>query len=135
MVGDNITIEQTSGCTLLRAKNGALRYSHLPNIRRLKYHGLLRTGWQNSSLVFLKHNVLVQRRRYTVRWNQLLDDRFFVALSEALEGVYATFWRGRSDQGSSPCSRPLQSHGQTSPGNAYIRRLPPRPGVGSSNRR
>ena len=35
-------------------------------------------------------NVSVQRRRYAVRWNRLLADRFFVALSEAFEDVYAT---------------------------------------------
>ena len=45
-------------------------------------------------------NVPVQRRRYTVRWNRLLADRFFAALSEALEDVYSTIWRGRNGQGS-----------------------------------
>ena len=55
--------------------------------------------------------------------------------SAALEDVYATIRRGRSGQGSLPCSTPLQSRAGTSPGSPYIRRLPPRPGVGSSNRR
>jgi hypothetical protein len=35
-----------------------------------------------------------------VRWNQLLADRSFAALSEALEDVYATIARGRNGQGS-----------------------------------
>ena len=34
----------------------------------------------------------VQRRRYAIRWNRLLAGRFFAALSEALEDVYATIW-------------------------------------------
>jgi hypothetical protein len=41
-----------------------------------------------------------QRRRYAVRWNRLLADRFFTALSEALEDVYATIRQGRIGQGS-----------------------------------
>ncbi len=44
-------------------------------------------------------------------------------------------WRGRTGQGSSPCSTPLQSRARTSPWSPRMRRLPPRPGVGSSNRR
>jgi len=55
--------------------------------------------------------------------------------SETLEDVYATIWRGRSGQGSLPCSTPRQSRARTSPGSPHTRRLPPRPGVGSSNRR
>ena len=45
-------------------------------------------------------NVPVQRRRYAVRWNRLFAERFFVALSEALEDVYATIKPGRNGQGS-----------------------------------
>jgi hypothetical protein len=55
--------------------------------------------------------------------------------SKVLEDVLATIRRGRSGQGSLPCSTPLQSRAGTSPGSPHIRRLPPRPGVGSSNRR
>jgi len=47
----------------------------------------------------------------------------------------ATIRRGQSGQGSLPCSTLLQSRAGTSPGSPHIRRLPPRPGVGSSNRR
>jgi hypothetical protein len=45
-------------------------------------------------------NVPVQRRRYAARWNRLSADRFFAALSEDLENVYATISRGRNGQGS-----------------------------------
>ena len=51
------------------------------------------------------------------------------------EDVYATIRLGRSDQGSLPCSMPLQSRAGTSPGSPHTRRPPRRPGVGSSNRR
>ena len=53
----------------------------------------------------------------------------------ALEDVYATIKRGRSGQGSLPCSTPLQSRAGTAPGSPHFHRLPRRPGVGSSNRR
>lgn len=59
----------------------------------------------------------------------------FEYASEALADVYATIRRGQSGQGSLPCSTPLQSRAGTSPGSPHIHRLPPRPGVGSSNRR
>ena len=45
-------------------------------------------------------NIPVQRWHYAIRWNRLLADRFFAALSEALEDVYVTIWRGRNGQGS-----------------------------------
>jgi hypothetical protein len=32
-------------------------------------------------LIIRQPNVPVQRRRYAVRWNRLLADRFFIALS------------------------------------------------------
>jgi hypothetical protein len=51
-------------------------------------------------LTSFQHNLPVQRPRYAVRWNQFLADRFFAALSEALEDVYATIWQGRNGQGS-----------------------------------
>ena len=35
-----------------------------------------------------------------VRWNQVLADRSFAALSEALEDLYAMMGRGRNGQGS-----------------------------------
>jgi hypothetical protein len=44
--------------------------------------------------------VPVQRRRYAVRWNRVLADRFLAVLSEALEDVYASIRRGRNGQGS-----------------------------------
>jgi hypothetical protein len=55
--------------------------------------------------------------------------------SNTLEDVHAAIRGGRSGQGSLPCSTPRQSRAGTSPGSPHIRRLPPRPGVGSSNRR
>jgi hypothetical protein len=45
------------------------------------------------------------------------------------------FKRDQSDPGSSPCSRPRQSHGQTSPGSLHIHRLQPGRGAGNLNRR
>ena len=54
---------------------------------------------------------------------------------QALEDVYATIRRGRSDQGSSPWSRPPRSPGQTSSARPRFRRPRPEPGAGSSNRR
>ena len=39
--------------------------------------------------------------------------------------------QGRNDQGSSPCSRPLQSHGRTSPARPNFRRLRPAREAGS----
>ena len=57
----------------------------------------------------------------------LLADRFFAALSEAIEDVYAMIRRGRNGQGSLLCSTPLQSRAGTSPGSPHIRTLPPRP--------
>ena len=56
-------------------------------------------------------------------------------VSEALENVYATISRGRSGQGSLPCSTPLQNRAGTSPVSPHIRRLPPTHEAGSSNRR
>ena len=47
--------------------------------------------------------------------------------SEALEDVYAAIRQGRSDQGSLPCSTPLQSRARTSSGSPHIRRLPLEP--------
>ena len=44
----------------------------------------------NDALVRFSACAIEQRRRYAVRWNRLLADRFFAALSEALEDVYAT---------------------------------------------
>ena len=82
-----------------------------------------------------EQNGPVQRRLYAVRCNRLLADRFFATLSEALEDVYAKIAQGRSDQGSSPCSTPLQSRARTSPGSPHIRRLQRGRGVGSLNRR
>jgi len=55
--------------------------------------------------------------------------------SEALKDVYATIKRGRSGQGSLPCSTPLQSRARTSPGSPHFHRLPPGPEAGNSNRR
>ena len=54
---------------------------------------------------------------------------------QALEDVSATIRRGRSDQGSSPWSRPSRSPGQTSSARPRFRRPQPEPGAGSSNRR
>ena len=48
----------------------------------------------------LRQQAPVQRRRYAVRWNRLLANRFFAALSEAFEDVYASIKRGRNGQGS-----------------------------------
>ena len=45
-------------------------------------------------------NVPVQRRRYAVAGTGCQLTVFFVALSEALQGVYATIKRGRNGQGS-----------------------------------
>ena len=55
--------------------------------------------------------------------------------SKAPETAYTTIRRGQSGQGSLPCSTPLQSRAGTSPGSPHFHRLPPRLGVGSSNRR
>jgi len=49
--------------------------------------------------------------------------------------LHPSLRRGRSDQGSSPCPRPLQSHGQTSSARPNLHRLLPEPGAGSLNRR
>ena len=54
----------------------------------------------NGALVRFNACTIEQRRRYAVRWNRLLADRFFTALSEALEDVYATIRQGRIGQGS-----------------------------------
>ena len=74
-----------------------------------------------------EQNGPVQRRLYAVPCNRLLADRFFAALSEAIEDVYATIRRCRNGQGSLLCSTPLQSRAGTSPGSPHMRRLPPRP--------
>jgi hypothetical protein len=47
--------------------------------------------------------------------------------------VHATIGRGRSDQGSSPCSKRQRSRGRTSAGHRNLRRPPPERGVGNSN--
>jgi hypothetical protein len=49
--------------------------------------------------------------------------------------VSAAIRPGRNGQGSLLCSTPLQSRAGTFPGSPHIRRPPPEPGVGSSNRR
>ena len=54
----------------------------------------------NNALLWFNACAIEQRRRYAVRWNRLLADRFFAALSEALEDVYATIRQGRIGQGS-----------------------------------
>ena len=56
-------------------------------------------------------------------------------VSEAHQDVYRKIRQGRNGQGSLPCSTPLQSLAETSPGSPRIRRLPPGPGAGSWNRR
>src|SRR5260370_37205891 len=50
-------------------------------------------------------------------------------------GLSSEITQGRSDKGSSPCPRPLQSHGQTSPAHPNFHRLQPRPGAGRVIRR
>src|ERR1700693_4359367 len=50
-------------------------------------------------------------------------------------GVTAELRQGRSDQGSSPCSRTPQSHARTPARSRCIRRLPRGLGAGSGNRR
>ena len=54
----------------------------------------------NDALARFNACAIQQRRRYAVRWNRLLADRFFAVLSEALKDVYATIRQGRIGQGS-----------------------------------
>jgi hypothetical protein len=61
------------------------------------YHRVLKAAGEKKIIFYLKIPV---QRRYAIRWNRLLADNFFASLSEALEGVYATIWRGRNGQGS-----------------------------------
>ena len=55
--------------------------------------------------------------------------------SADLNEVYAALRRGRSGQGSLPCPKPRQSRPGTSPASPHMHTLPPKPAVGSSNRR
>jgi hypothetical protein len=73
-----------------------LRYSYV-NRATAPLHNAIEELYVES---LFQPNVPVQRRRYAVRWNRLFADRFFVALSEALEDVYATIKLGRNGQGS-----------------------------------
>jgi hypothetical protein len=58
-----------------------------------------------------------------------------LAQGQDLQGRSSEIMQGRSDRGSSPWSRPRQSPGQTSRARPNFHRLPPKPGVGSLNRR
>ena len=60
---------------------------------------------------------------------------YSAAFEPSKEDLSAELRQGRSDQDSSPCPTLPQSHAQTPAASLHMRRLPRRPGAGSSNRR
>ena len=63
------------------------------------------------------------------------QEPFVLLFYQSLEGAHSTIRRGRTDQGSSPWSRPRQSPGQTSSARPRFHRPQREPGAGSSSRR
>ncbi len=107
-------------------------------VMRVKASSISRICWACTAIPRDKNFPVQRAAQRAVRWNRsnrLLAGSFLADLSEALQDVVAKFRRGQSDPGSSPCSRPRQSHGQTSPGSPHIHRLQPGRGAGSLNRR